>query len=155
MGVRTIFINGKPIYTQIDVKGRKYPLLICRKRKRWKFYPPTFNGRHNELKCKVLYILYEMYKADPYGAGRWLTAKQIHRLSGVNYRSLLTRLPLYHHWKYILCPKHRYGFKRYAIGKAGRKYFDKYKNAMPLSRYIREIEAWQTKNSPKKHGKGY
>ena len=45
-------------------------------------------------------------------------------------------------------------FKRYAIGKAGRKYFDKYKNAMPLSRYIREIEAWQTKNNPKKVVKG-
>jgi hypothetical protein len=124
-------------------------MLIRRKRKRWKFYPPTFNGRHNELKCKVLYILYEAYKADTYGGGRWLTAKQIYELSGVNYRSLLTRLPLYHRWEYILCPKHKYGFNCYAISKAGRAYFDKYRDVMPLARYMREIKEWQAKNNAK------
>ena len=118
-----------------------------KKRKRWKFYPPTFNGRHNELKCKVLIILYEAYLSDPYGKGRWLTAKQIYELSGVNYKSLLTRLPLYHQWKYVLSPKIRYGFKRYAISKAGRAYFDKYKDTMPLARYMRDIEAWQSEKT--------
>ena len=126
-----------------------YLMQRLRKRKRWKFYPPTFNGRHNELKCKVLYILYEAYLSDLYGGGRWLTAKQIYEVSGVNYRSLLTRLPLYHRWEYILCPKRRYGFKRYAISKAGRKYFDKYRDDMPLARYKREIKEWQAKNNAK------
>ena len=116
-------------------------LKLTRKRKRWKFYPPTFEGSHNALKAKVLYILYEAYKADPYGGGRWLTAKQIQEATGCNYRSLMTRLPLYHRWKYLLCPKHRYGFNRYAISKIGRTYFDKYERSMPLARYKREIKA--------------
>ena len=146
MTVKTVFINRKA-YTQIDIEGRRYPLLIRKKGKRRKFYPPTFNGRHNELKCKVLYILYEAYKADPYSGGRWLTAKQIYELTGVNYRSLLSRLPLYVRWKYILCPKRRYSFKKYAISKAGRDYFDKYKDNMPLASYKRDIKAWQARQN--------
>ena len=154
MTVETVFIDRKP-YTQIDIKGRKYPLLIPKKKgKRWKFYPPTFNGKHNELKCKVLYILYEAYNnkrgGDSGGGSGWLTAKQIHELSGVNYRSLLTRLPLYHRWKYILCPKRKYGFKRYAISKAGRDYFDKYRDDMPLAKYKREIKEWRVKKKAKR-----
>ena len=139
--------------TVTGFRTRRYPLFIHRKRKRWKFYPPTFNGRHNELKCKVLIILYEAYLSDLNSKGKWLTSKQIYELSGVNYQSLLTRLPLYHRWKYILCPKIKYGFKRYAISKAGREYFDKYKEAMPLDRYMRDIEAWQANNNSKKQGK--
>jgi hypothetical protein len=151
MTVKTIFINRKP-YTQIDIRGRKYPLLIPKKKgKRWKFYPPTFNGKHNELKCKVLYILYEAYNNTRGGGSRWLTAKQIYELSSINYRSLLTRLPLYHRWKYILCPKRRYGFKRYAISKAGRAYFDKYRDDMPLARYKREIKELRAKNNARGH----
>ena len=126
------------------------PLYLSRqlrKHKRWKFYPPTFRGKHNSLKCKALYILYEAYKADPYGGGRWLTAKQICELSGVNYNSLMSRLPLYVRWKYILCLKRRYGFKRYAISKAGRVYFDKYRADMPLAKYQREIEEWRANNT--------
>jgi len=151
MAIVTVF-RDKRAYTQIDIKGRGHPLLIRKKKgKRWKFYKPTFNGKHNSLKCKVLYVLYEAYEGELSGGGggggsRWLTAKEIQARSGCNYKSLLTRLPLYNRWLYVRSLKRRYGFKRYSIGKAGRVYFDKYKGVMPLARYEREIKEWRAVN---------
>jgi len=109
-------------------------------KKRRKFYPPTFNGRHNALKCKVFYVLYELYRAKQ-GEDRYLTAQQLADATGCNYQSLLTRLPLFCRWKYLHSPPHRWGFNRYCITVTGRKYFDKYRGIMPLARYLREMAA--------------
>lgn len=110
--------------------------------KRRKFYKPTFRGSHNALKSKVLLILYEVHLTDPYGSSQWLTAKEIQQRTRCNYRSLLSRLPLFHEWKYVKIRKGQYGFIRYAIARAGRRYLEKYmrNGLMPVQRYLDEMK---------------
>ena len=103
---------------------------------------PTFNGTHNQTKAKTLLIMLDAYLTNKRS---YIPTIEISRLAGVNYRTLLSRLPKWVAWRLVSRIKVK-GFWRYHIGKKGRRWVKKYSPLMPLSRYVSEIEAWQAKN---------
>ena len=104
----------------------------------WKASRPTFKGRHNSVKAKSLLVLYEAKMGHQPG----LTAKELAAKAGVNYYSLLTLLPRWLRWEYVLCE----GIYRaqWRIARRGQRWLNKWQHVMPFARYVSEIEACQS-----------
>jgi predicted transcriptional regulator len=98
---------------------------------------PTFRGRHNSLKCKVLWLLSQEYND-------WHRPREISDVLGVNMHSLLTALKKWTDWHRVKRRKHA-GYYEYQITQKGLKWFHEWSWLMPLSRYKAEIRAWQEK----------
>ncbi len=97
--------------------------------------PPSFNGRHNEVKSKCFLVLYN----SRLGHGGSYTAKQLASLAGVSYYSLLTLLNRWELWGYVL----RRGLRdsKWRISARGIAWLERWQHDMPLERYYSEIEA--------------
>jgi len=97
---------------------------------------PTFHGKHNAIRSKCWLILYDRLLA---GKSSGLTLSELAEQTGCNYGSLAHLLFRWVRWRYIL-RSNTVPFT-YHIAARGRKWLDRWRNHMPLHRYIGEIEA--------------
>ena len=98
----------------------------------------TFRGKHNELKVKVLWLLYE---GKAQGIKSY-TAREITELLGVNYKSLLVSLSKWVRWGYI-GRLDSYGCYRYRLLTKGSTFIQIALMIAPMDRYKRDILAHQ------------
>ena len=101
-------------------------------------YVPSFSGLHNATRCKAWLVLYNHFL----GNNRGLTLRELACITGISYKSLSVSLVKWVRWKYIGYQTHL-GGRRYCILKRGRNWLERWRNVMPLERYIKEIEAQQ------------
>jgi DNA-binding PadR family transcriptional regulator len=64
-------------------------------------------------------------------------------------RSLLSSLPIWTRWHRI-CRRKRGGYLEYRITNKGIKWFRQWSWLMPLPKYMKEIEIWQSRHNHKK-----
>jgi len=103
-----------------------------------------FKGKHNESKCKVLMVLWNLQHVQ--GNRRGLTSLEIHQSSGVSYEYLLTRLHIWacRKWNYLkrypsIDDRGRLAW-RYVLGHRGFKFISLAKGrGAPVDRYAQEI----------------
>lgn len=101
-------------------------------------YIPTFKGRHNSIRCKVWLILYDRYL----GGNSGLKLNELVKSTGCNYKSLSVLVGRWIRWRYIGYNNYP-GGREYHILKRGKDWIERWKNVMPLERYIKEIEVHQ------------
>ena len=110
---------------------------------------PSFRGLHNASKSKVWLLLAQEADND-----RYFTAKEIHSITGVPYRSLLTLLARWHSWRpRPLQRRQCSGFYEYHISMRGLAWVERWRMIMPLARYYSECQTWQSENNPEIDGK--
>lgn len=97
-------------------------------------YVPSFRGKHNSTRVKAWLILYDRY--------RGLKLAELALLTGVSYKSLSVSLSRWIKWRYVGARSHP-GGREYHILKRGRAWLERWRDTMPLDRYIQEIETHQ------------
>jgi len=101
-------------------------------------YVPSFRGKHNSTRVKAWLILYDRYL----GKKRGLKLAELALLTGVSYKSLSASLPRWIKWRYVGA-RSRPGGREYSLRKRGRAWLERWRDTMPLDRYIQEIETHQ------------
>jgi len=103
--------------------------------------PPTFEGRHNASKVKAWLML--AYSPTAEGQHGWLSARQLHRLTGLPHNSLLCLLPRWCGWGYVERGVGESATGRplyfYRLTGKGYAYLEKWERMLPLSRYEKEM----------------
>jgi len=95
----------------------------------------TFKGKHNQLKSKVLMLLYQEQE-------HWYSARVMHEILGCDLHSLRTHLKRWHDWRRVKRRHNGFEFE-YSIGVKGREWFERWQYDMPIDEYLAEIRAWQ------------
>ncbi len=98
-------------------------------------YIPSFRKIHNEVRSKCLILLYAQHLTDQRG----LKLAELVELGNFNYKSVSVLLTRWINWRYIGYCSTPEG-REYHILRRGRDWFDRWQEAMPLERYIRELE---------------
>jgi predicted transcriptional regulator len=100
---------------------------------------PSFEGIHNAVRAKTYLVLLEYSLNYRYGTG--LNARDIARLSGCSYRTILCSLGKWTKRRYIL-RVHCHGYYHYRIAKRGSKWLDRHIQGLrlPVEKYIQEME---------------
>ena len=105
-----------------------------------------FKGKYNSVKGKVYWLLIQESRND-----NWLRASEISNILGLNLSSLLVLLLKWSapDWQRVKRRK-KNGFWEYTIAYKGEKWFETWSWLMPLNKWRREIEEWQSRHNPKK-----
>jgi hypothetical protein len=103
-------------------------------------YKPSFRGLHNATRCKVWLVLYNRYLDGKRG----LTLRELSEKSGVGYKCLSVCLVKWVRWHYVGYQS-RPGGRRYCILKRGREWIERWKDIMPLERYLEELHGLKRK----------
>jgi hypothetical protein len=111
-------------------------------------YPRThlarFEGKRNSCKSKTLLVLYN----EP---EKYLTAKQLHQLTGVSLAYLEVRLTFWYNIRYVnrkpTAPAHGRPVWGYLIAERGRHFVDDRIPREKRMTYLIEIKQWQSKTA--------
>lgn len=117
-------------------------IIKTRPRPRTRFYPPTFSGRHNEVKWLAFIVLLDYYIVNP---RQYIDTVTICSIAPLNSRSLLTLLKRWTNWGYISRIKRR-GIFCYRLRKKARNYLSRYWAIAPIESYRKTITDWQDFN---------
>ena len=109
--------------------------------------PPSFRGRHNEVRSKCWLVLLDRYLA---GDRRGLSARELAEHTGVSVSTLYVLLGRWYRWCYVLRNDHTEPVT-WKIASRGRRWLDRWHEVMPLTRYLEEIESHQALNRPALH----
>ena len=107
-------------------------------------YPQThlakFNGKRNSCKSKTLLVLYN-------NDGKYLTARQLHKLTGVSLEYLEVRLTFWYNIRYLnrkpTSPAHGRPVWSYQIAERGKHFVEDRIPPDKRMTYLLEIKTWQ------------
>ena len=96
---------------------------------------------HNASKCKCLLVL--MYSQTAKQQKGWLTARQLHLLTGISYGSILASLPKWVKWRILERRKALLNngdtVYSYSAVRKGIRWFFRHQWRMPMDRYLAEM----------------
>lgn len=102
-------------------------------------YQPGFSGLHNNVKAKSWLVLYDCQLG---GNVKGLTVRELAAIIGASRASLAVLLGRWRKWGYVGVVAYSRP-RRYRIAERGRQWVDRWRDIMPLERFLFEIEAAQ------------